>query len=243
MESNDIKVKTPAYDGYIKYIGKVAQCYEKTRQVEPQWWKEESFIRTFIQKRDINSLLDIPVGTGRFVGQYDGVSRVVGVDVSQDMLEEAKKKLPLLRCRNAIDLIVGDVFALGFGDHEFDVTVVWRLFHLIPPHLLSGAVGELARVTRNQIVVQTYPPLRLNGVPWHLAARRLTTVIRSIKALLKSSRLEDIQESWSHIRAYHHDQALIDSLFEDNEFVRSSFDVLDTYEGLSEVRATVYTRL
>src|SRR6185295_18414018 len=88
-----IKVMTDAvsYDGYRKYTAEVASNYERDRQVEAHWWKEDAFIREHFRDRPAARLLDIPVGTGRFLPHYKRAQTVVGVDVSDDMLIEARR--------------------------------------------------------------------------------------------------------------------------------------------------------
>ena len=53
---------------------------------------------------------------------------MTGVDISEAMLAEARKKVVLLP-ETSITLECGDVFALRFASGEFDVTVVTPLFH------------------------------------------------------------------------------------------------------------------
>jgi ubiquinone/menaquinone biosynthesis C-methylase UbiE len=82
------------------------------------------------------AILDLGTGTG------DGAvalaerwpdAEVVGVDVSREMLEEARKKAPQLRFE------VGDASGLKFPDRTFDLVA---MNNVIP------FVGELARVVR-----------------------------------------------------------------------------------------------
>src|SRR5437773_539739 len=84
------------YDGYIKYAGEVAINYDRDREVEAHWWKEDAFIEQFFADKSAVALLDVPVGTGRFFRHYRHVDAVVGVDVSEAMLCQARHKLSLL---------------------------------------------------------------------------------------------------------------------------------------------------
>ena len=237
-------VQQQPYDGYYKYDQSVAQDYERDRQVEPHWWREDEFIHDHLAGREIRNLLDLPVGTGRFFRHYAGVKRLVGIDISEEMLNEARKKLSLMPQDTVVVLECGDVFNLPFGQSEFDVTIVWRLLHLLPQELLQPAIKELCRVSSAELVVQTYVPAsgwkktigavcskilpRLRSPePPQPVARTITNATHSAKP-------------WSHIQAYFHKQSLIDSLFHDCGFSCVDSRMLGHY-GAHAVRGTVYT--
>jgi ubiquinone/menaquinone biosynthesis C-methylase UbiE len=253
----------PSYDGYHKYTGSVAATYDRDRQVEGHWWKEDQFVREYFREKVAPRLLDIPVGTGRFFPHYKLAGTVVGVDVSDDMLSEARQKLTSLPPGTAGSVERGDVFSLRFNDREFTHAVVWRLFHLIPAHLLPDAVAELCRVTAHEIVVQTYPAARAQSTPREIPyrtrlVRGLRRVGRSLNGLVSStsrSRAADggpptvategavpeAETPWSHIQAYSHPQDLVDSLFLNHGFAPHISRHLDTYDSC-DVRVTIYQR-
>jgi len=242
----------PSYDGYRKYTADVAANYERDRQVEPMWWKEDEFVREYFRDRVVPRLLDLPVGTGRFFPHYVGVQQVVGVDVSEDMLAQARSKLALLPAGAAGSVERGDLFGLRFADGEFTHVVVWRLLHLIPETLLPAAVAELCRVTQGEIVVQTYVSAPAPAVPRRV---RLEVQLRRVARALRGAILPAAQNPgaavaepgapaatpWSHIQSYPHSQARIDALFLGYGFAARSTRHLDTYDNC-DCRVTVYQR-
>jgi SAM-dependent methyltransferase len=255
-------INAPSYDGYHKYNSSVAATYESDRQVEAHWWKEDQFVQEYFRTRAAPLLLDIPVGTGRFFPHYKLVDTVVGVDVSDDMLNEARLKLTSLPPGTAGSVERGDVFSLRFGDGEFTHAIVWRLFHLIPANLLSAAVAELCRVTAREIVVQTYVSASLPDTVPHTfdgtrLARGLRRVGRSLSGLVFRTSSQTAaggpatiasegvgpggSRPWSHIQSYSHLQAQIDALFLSHGFAPHIIRKLDTYDN-SDVRVTVYQR-
>jgi ubiquinone/menaquinone biosynthesis C-methylase UbiE len=255
-----IKAMTDAqpYDGYRNYTAEVASNYEQDRQVEAHWWKEDAFVQEYFRDRPAPRLLDIPVGTGRFLPHYKRAQSVVGVDVSEDMLIEARRKLPLLPAGAEGSVERGDVFALRFDDHAFTHAVVWRLFHLIPPALVAGAIAELCRVTDGEIVVQTYVAQTSAAVPRASysarLARGLRRVARALEARVSSAvsarpaaatSSADVPPAaatpWSHIQSYSHAQSEIDAQFLSHGFAARTTRHLDTYDNC-DVRVTVYQR-
>jgi ubiquinone/menaquinone biosynthesis C-methylase UbiE len=248
----------PSYDGYRKYTADVASNYERDRQVEAHWWKEDEFVREYFRDRVAPRLLDIPVGTGRFLPHYTRAQQVIGVDVSADMLDEARRKLALLPAGTAGSVERGDVFSLRFGDREFTHAVVWRLFHLIPEDLIPGAIAELCRVTDGEVVLQTYvagPAAPADPVsPRSRLATGLRRVARSVRGIVApaprmgaatSTATEEVSAAvatpWSHIQSYSHSQARIDALFLGHGFAARIARHLDTYDNC-DVRVTVYQR-
>jgi ubiquinone/menaquinone biosynthesis C-methylase UbiE len=218
------------YDGYHKYDRAVAESYDEARQGELHWWREDEFVQEFFGRERVNRLLDLPVGTGRFFRHYTSVQSLTGIDVSENMLEQARKNLHSLPAGVSVRLERGDVFSLRFSEAEFDAAIVWRLFHLIPPDLLPGAIRELCRVTSKNILLQSYVPVERST--WRAGLSRVRGWMRW--TVTDSS-------PWSHIRSYVHNQRRIDELFADSGFDSSTSVVLDKYGG-QDVRASVYTK-
>ena len=236
----------PPYGGYHKYDGPVARTYDQTRQHERHWIEEARFIEQYFRSRSVSQILDIPVGTGRFLRYYRHVDKVIGVDISDEMLAEAAKKVSEIPSKPDISLERGDVFALRFHDLEFDVVVVVRLLHLIPPELLSGAVEELCRVGR-EIIVQTYAKPNPTSFVDCAASSRTSELFSRIWRRVRlgcrpqQSRRTRILSPWSHIEAFGHNQDLVDALFDGCGFTITARTTVDEYDG-GYVNFTVYSR-
>jgi phosphatidylethanolamine/phosphatidyl-N-methylethanolamine N-methyltransferase len=100
-------------------------------------------------------ILEVGVGTGLVLPYYPKDSRVVGVDLSQHMLERARDKmrsgaLPQVRLVAAMDAC-----RLGFADNSFDAVAVPFVITLVPDP--EGALDECARVLRDggEIVISS----------------------------------------------------------------------------------------
>lgn len=82
------KKRNPDY-----YLGKTAIKYEDKRKHQNSWKEEYKIVEKTISKYLPEKIIDIPVGTGRFFPIYEKYNvDVLGIDISPDMLKEAKKK-------------------------------------------------------------------------------------------------------------------------------------------------------
>lgn len=93
-------------------------------------------------------VLDVATGTGRLplalLSQPDFKGKVIAIDISHGMLEQAAKKLTAHRDRVA--LMQYDSFPIPFPDETFDVVCCVEALELIGEK--QAAVKELARVLR-----------------------------------------------------------------------------------------------
>lgn len=103
--------------------------------------------------------LDVGCGIGVaeqfLVTQY---GRVVGVDVSEKMLEQARKAVP------QTEFVHFNGGRLPFEDGGFDVTFCYCVFHHVPLTSLPDFVSEMKRVTRPGGLVFTFDHNPLNPV-------------------------------------------------------------------------------
>lgn len=82
-------------DGAFKFHGAVAEGYDDKREKTDKWLVEQRVITEWLSELPEGSnVLDCPVGTGRFLPVYeDRQLRVVGADISGDMLYRAAAKI------------------------------------------------------------------------------------------------------------------------------------------------------
>jgi ubiquinone/menaquinone biosynthesis C-methylase UbiE len=130
----------------IKYRGKMAENYETKRMKQERWDVENQIVQSMIELKK-GTLLDVPVGTGRFLRYcVDKGFRVTGVDSSSEMLCLAIAK------NIACDLEPGDATDLHFKDRSFDHTLCVRFLDLIDEPAMRKVVKELCRVTKKTII-------------------------------------------------------------------------------------------
>lgn len=164
-----------------KYYGAVARNYDRERAHSIRWARELVAVSDFVTEGPV---LDIPLGTGRFVDIYKVKDLAfTGVDISGDMLEVALSKHP------GIDARPGDIFQIPFPDGTFPTAVCVRLLDWLTPAEMVAAIAELRRVATILIVSLRHgkEEVRVNQThDWnrflaqldglHIADRRLTEV-------------------------------------------------------------------
>ena len=106
-------------------------------------------IRADSAKRPIRAALDVCCGTGAAMRQLRAIckERVVGLDFSQGMLDEARRRVGEAPGDATVDLVRGDALALPF-DAEFDVVTSVGAFGHILPEDEDRFVAGIARALR-----------------------------------------------------------------------------------------------
>lgn len=127
------------------YAGSKAANYDEERLKQKKWHRENELILTMLDTK--SKVLDVPVGTGRFIKDYKKKLIVwIGVDSSEEMLQEAKRKAP------AGDLRLGDAASLNFKDKEFHTVVCVRLLHLVDEQTMRKMLLEACRVAGARVI-------------------------------------------------------------------------------------------
>src|SRR5512138_506292 len=100
-------------------------------------------------------VLEVGVGTGISLPQYGSHLRIFGTDISEAMLEKAKKRVAEFGLKNVEGLAVMDAEKLEFSDNSFDVVMAQYVVTAVPNP--EAALDEFARVLRpgGEIVVAT----------------------------------------------------------------------------------------
>jgi ubiquinone/menaquinone biosynthesis C-methylase UbiE len=91
-------------------------------------------------------VLDVATGTGNAAMAFAPfVRRVVGIDITPEMLAEAED-MSRQDCAWNVDLCLADVMTLPFPDGAFDLVLSRRAPHHFSD--IKGALGEMSRVLR-----------------------------------------------------------------------------------------------
>jgi phosphatidylethanolamine/phosphatidyl-N-methylethanolamine N-methyltransferase len=92
------------------------------------------------------TVLEVGVGTGLALPNYAADKRIVGIDLSAEMLALARRRVADLGLRNVERLVEMDAEATDFADGQFDTAVAMFVASVVPnPRRL---LAELRRVVR-----------------------------------------------------------------------------------------------
>ncbi|KIU44048.1 MULTISPECIES: methyltransferase domain-containing protein [Bradyrhizobium] len=91
-------------------------------------------------------VLEVGVGTGISLPLYGQNVRIFGTDISEAMLEKAKKRVAEQGLKNVEGLAVMDAEKLEFPDNSFDVVMAQYVLSAVPNP--EAAMDEFARVVR-----------------------------------------------------------------------------------------------
>jgi phosphatidylethanolamine/phosphatidyl-N-methylethanolamine N-methyltransferase len=100
-------------------------------------------------------ILEVGVGTGISLPDYSRCNRIVGVDISEAMLDKARERVAERRLDHVETIEVMDAEHLKFPDESFDVVVAQYVVTAVPNP--EAALDEFARVLKpgGEIVILT----------------------------------------------------------------------------------------
>jgi SAM-dependent methyltransferase len=128
----------------MQFNGAYASAYDAERDSKPGWMAEHHAVADWLKE---GSVLDCPVGTGRFIPLYLGRRLpFIGMDRSEAMLEVCRSRFPAAR------LLTGDMLATGLPDQSYGTLVCVRLLPWLTPPEMAEALREAARVAGRAIV-------------------------------------------------------------------------------------------
>jgi ubiquinone/menaquinone biosynthesis C-methylase UbiE len=139
-----------------KYRGRKAETYDAMRQKQVRWKIENETVERMLREIRPHSVLDCPIGTGRFLRLYADLSvrEVIGVDSSDEMLRLARRKVPRSMKQHAkVRLEVGDARKHDCVDQRVHCVVCVRFLDLIEEEAMHAVMQEMMRVADKLIVL------------------------------------------------------------------------------------------
>jgi phosphatidylethanolamine/phosphatidyl-N-methylethanolamine N-methyltransferase len=123
-------------------------------------------------------ILEVGVGTGISLPDYNPINRIVGVDLSEPMLRKAQERVRTLSLRHVDGLSVMDAEHMALPDQSFDVVVAQFVITAVPHP--EATLDEFARVIKpgGEIILVNHigaerGPRRLFELCFSPLARRL----------------------------------------------------------------------
>ena len=164
-------------------------------------------------------VLDVCTGTGLVaIDIAEGLGcRVIGVDLSRGMIEQARRNLASRSAESPVPLIQGRAERMPFADGSFDAVVFTYLLRYVESP--ESTLGELARVLRpgGQMVSLEFfvPPNPMMRALWILHTRLTMPVVSrlmpggwgevgsflgpSISDFYRGYSLNDLSEIWAQV--------------------------------------------
>jgi phosphatidylethanolamine/phosphatidyl-N-methylethanolamine N-methyltransferase len=91
-------------------------------------------------------VLEVGVGTGISLPDYPAATRVVGIDLSPDMLERARRRVADRRLQNVEAILEMDAGRLAFPESGFDAAMAMYVMTVVPDP--ARVMAEMRRVVK-----------------------------------------------------------------------------------------------
>lgn len=136
------------------YTGITATGYDARRSPTVKWVSEDKTVRELLSVVPAGgTVLDVPVGTGRFLELYrERGLKVAGRDISPDMLRAAGNKLEGLEGLDC-SLELADVRNIPAEDGQYDCVLSIRFLNWVDSSGLEEVLRELRRVSNRHLIV------------------------------------------------------------------------------------------
>jgi phosphatidylethanolamine/phosphatidyl-N-methylethanolamine N-methyltransferase len=111
-------------------------------------------------------ILDVGVGTGLELPMFAEHARITGIDLSEPMLQVARRRTADLGLKNVDDLRVMDAMNLDYPDGSFDAVVAPYVLTVVPDP--ERTLNEMARVVRpgGEIILVNHIGAERGPVSW-----------------------------------------------------------------------------
>jgi ubiquinone/menaquinone biosynthesis C-methylase UbiE len=157
--------------------------------------REKEAVVDALSPVDDKRILEVACGTGRFtVTLADRGADIVGVDISEAMLEQGRTKARAAGVEGAIEFMQADAGGLPFPDDHFDSVFAMRFFHLA--HDPEGFMAELRRVSAEQVFFDTFKRYSMRSIyNWALPMGSRLYSEREVRELVVGADLELVDAS------------------------------------------------
>ena len=128
--------------------------------IDVKWRKK---VVALVSKTGPQSILDIATGTGDLALALtkSSASKIIGLDISNGMLDVGRKKVEKLNFQDTIEMTLGDSENLPFNDHSFDaITVAFGIRNF---ENLEKGLAEILRVLKPNgifVILETSVPTK-----------------------------------------------------------------------------------
>ncbi len=166
-------VKSRRAETAAAYFSANAQNWQKLRSLHLDENKVENRIKSMIDRDLVDTLVDLGTGTGRMLELFAGQARrLVGIDLSREMLTYARSNLEQLNANHA-QVRQASLYALPLADASADVVILHQVLHYLDEP--EAALREASRILKptGKLLVVDFAPHELEDLRENDAHRRL----------------------------------------------------------------------
>jgi ubiquinone/menaquinone biosynthesis C-methylase UbiE len=152
--------------------------------------REKAAVLDALAPLEDKRVLEVACGTGRFtVLLAERGADVVGMDISEAMLEQGRRKARAAGVAESLAFMQADAGRLPFPDDHFDAVFAMRFFHLAPDP--QGFIREMRRVSRQQVFFDTFNRYSFRSIyNWALPMGSRLYSEREVRELLVGADLD-----------------------------------------------------
>lgn len=178
-------------DGLKKRYNSISIDFSSCRK-KP--WEEMQIFTDLLKKGD--RVLDVGCGNGRFYESINSVAEYVGIDLSEKLIQIAKKKHP------DGNFLIADILSAPFSSASFDKVYAIAVFHHIPSERLRQRfLEEIRRILKpGGMLILTVWDI------WEKPKRRREVIRQGFLSFLGMSKLDvgDVILDWLGSDFYFH---------------------------------------
>jgi demethylmenaquinone methyltransferase/2-methoxy-6-polyprenyl-1,4-benzoquinol methylase len=128
--------------------------------IDVKWRKK---VLQLVENKNPDTILDIATGTGdlAILMTKTKATKIIGLDISEGMLDVGRKKISDKNLQNKIEMILGDSENMPFPDNHFDAITV--SFGIRNFENLEKGLGEILRVLKPNgifVILETSNPTK-----------------------------------------------------------------------------------
>jgi SAM-dependent methyltransferase len=167
------KVEEYSYKKKFYRDAEVAADYDQHRFTTPRRLRRNvrkwrAISRALDLAADVESVLDLPCGTGRFTGHFARLGLdTVGSDISLQMMRQAAAS-PEVAHDKIVGYVQADGEALPFSDRMLDCVVSIRFMFHVDPITRRRILREMGRVSRRWLIIDYRHKYSLRWLSWRI---------------------------------------------------------------------------
>ncbi len=187
-------VRTRRAETAAEYFAANAKDWEQLRSLHVDEASVERMIASMIGNGSFDTLVDLGTGTGRMLEMFAGqAKRLIGVDLSREMLGYARANLDKLNAPHA-QVRQANLYSLPLADASADIVILHQVLHFLDDP--EAAIVEAARILKatGKLLIADFAPHNLEDLREQNAHRRLGIPSDQLNRWLKKARLAELRK-------------------------------------------------